>query len=78
MDMFIKTVITADTDAGEVEEAARLTASVNPDILFILQPNFFDMKEGSVKRCHDLLPVCRKFLSDVRILPQMHKMLKVR
>lgn len=76
-DLFIKTVISSKTDMKDVLRAAEIVAAIDPEILFILQPNYFDMQNGVVKRCTVAQEVCRD-LKNVRILPQMHKMLKVR
>ena len=77
-EVFIKTVITNDTDAFDVRRAAELAARVNPAIPFILQPNYFEMKQGVVAKCEDLAKECSKILKDVRILPQIHKFMKLR
>ncbi len=77
-DVFIKTVITSDTEKNEVLQAADIVASVDRDMLFILQPNTFDLNNGVVKKCAEFQHDCMKRLTNVRILPQMHKFLKVR
>jgi organic radical activating enzyme len=77
-EVFIKTVITNDTDASDVRQAALLVAGVDARIPFILQPNYFEMKQGVVAKCGDLAKECAKILSDVRILPQIHKFMKLR
>jgi len=77
-EVFIKTVITNDTDVCDVRQAALLVAGVDARIPFILQPNYFEMKQGVVAKCGDLAKECAKILSDVRILPQIHKFMKLR
>lgn len=77
-EVFIKVVISNETTKDDVLKAARLVADIDPDILFILQPNFFQMREGVVEKCVGLQKDCFKELRDVRIVPQMHKFLKVR
>jgi 7-carboxy-7-deazaguanine synthase len=77
-DVFIKTVISEKTTLDDVERAVDLVSRIAPDTLFILQPNYFDMKSGIVAKCIDLQKDCLKRLSDVRIIPQIHKFLKVR
>jgi len=77
-DVFIKVVISEKTTREEVERAADLVARVAPETLFILQPNFFDMKNGIVAKCNSFQKDCRQKLHDVRIIPQVHKFLKVR
>lgn len=77
-DLFIKTVISNKTTREDVVRAADLVSRIDPDTLFILQPNFFDMKDGVVAKCVDFQNDCLKCLPNVRIIPQMHKFLKVR
>ena len=77
-DVFIKTVITNDTDEADVHRAVELAARVDDRIPFILQPNFFEMNKGVVAKCEGLAKYCSKHLSDVRILPQVHKFMKLR
>lgn len=77
-DVFIKTVITTDTGKNDVLQAADMVAQVDPNILFILQPNTFDLNNGAVQKCLEFQNDCMKRLTNVRVLPQMHKFLKVR
>lgn len=77
-DFFIKTVISNKTTAKDVQHAAELVGRIAPDALFILQPNYFDMKEGVVAKCVDFQKDCQKYLTDVRIVPQVHKFMKLR
>jgi len=77
-DVFIKAVISADTSQEDIVQAVDLVAKVDREILFILQPNYFDMKNGGVEKCVEFQDYCLKYLTNVRILPQMHKLMKVR
>jgi len=77
-DVFIKAVISSDTSKGDVVQAAELIAKVDRQILFIIQPNYFDMKNDIVKKCCEFQDYCLQYLSDVRVMPQMHKFMKVR
>ncbi len=77
-DLFVKVVISNATVKEEVLQAAELVKRHAPDVLFILQPNFFDMKEGVVAKCQEFQNDCLKHLPNVRIIPQIHKFLKVR
>lgn len=77
-DLFIKTVVSSDTAPDDILTAAALVARADPDLLFILQPNYFEMSNGVVKKCDEFSELVKQKLSNVRILPQMHKMLKVR
>ncbi len=75
---FLKVVVTKDTSDVDVYQAVELVKGIAPDAVFILQPNYFDMKEGSVERCVALQKYCSKFLTNVRVLPQTHKFMKLR
>ena len=77
-EVFVKTVISLNTKAEEVLKAAKLVAAVDPEILFILQPNYPDMKKGTIEQCAGYQKSCAKILKDVRILPQVHKFMKLR
>lgn len=75
---FLKTVITKDTLDEEVHQAVDMVKRIDPNLSFILQPNYFDMKDGSVDKSAELQKYCSKFLTDVRIIPQVHKFMKLR
>lgn len=77
-DFFIKTVISNNTTLEDVKRASDMVSRIAPDALFILQPNYFDMKDGVVAKCIEFQNHCQKYLSNVRIIPQIHKFLKVR
>ena len=77
-DVFIKTVISSDTEREDILRAIDLVAKIDPTILFILQPNYFDMDNGVMNKCRDYQKECFNQLENVRIIPQMHKMMKVR
>jgi 7-carboxy-7-deazaguanine synthase len=77
-EVFIKVVISLNTAREEVLKAAKLVAGIDPEILFILQPNYLDMKKGIIEECLEHQKSCAKILKDVRILPQVHKFMKIR
>ena len=77
-EVFIKAVISLNTKSEDVLKAAKLVAAVDPQILFILQPNYLDMKKGIIEECLGHQKTCAKILKDVRILPQVHKFMKIR
>ncbi len=79
-DVFIKTVITKDTTDDDVYQAVDLVRKIDPDLCFILQPNYFDMKESNdcIVKCVELQKYCMKILKDVRVIPQVHKFMKLR
>jgi 7-carboxy-7-deazaguanine synthase len=77
-EVFIKVVISLKTKPEEILKAAKLVAAIDPKILFILQPNYLDMKNGIIEQCLGYQKSCAKILKDVRILPQVHKFMKLR
>ena len=76
-DVFLKAVITVDTTPDDVAKAVDLVTSVAPEVLLILQPNTFELKDGVVAKCVEYQNYCLKYLPHVRILPQMHKFMKI-
>lgn len=76
-DVFVKVVISKDTLLKDVLRASRLIANIDKDFSLILQPNFFDLKKGVLRKCLLFQNACAKILSDVRMIPQVHKFLKI-
>lgn len=79
-EVFVKAVVSRTTTDEDVYTAVELVKRIDPEVTFILQPNYFDMKEtgGCIAKCVALQKYCSKILGDVRILPQMHKYMKLR
>ncbi len=77
-EVFIKTVISSDTERDDILTSIDLVADVDPEILYILQPNYFDQQNGVMKKCLEYQKDCLLRLKNARIIPQMHKILKVR
>ncbi|MFA6378660.1 MAG: 7-carboxy-7-deazaguanine synthase QueE [Candidatus Omnitrophota bacterium] len=77
-DVFVKTVITLSTDLKDVACAAKLASKVNRGIVFILQPNYFELSEALLEVCQKAQAVAMEHVNDVRIIPQMHKHLGIR
>ena len=77
-DVFIKAVVSSDTLKSDIEKTVELIAKTSRHTVFILQPNYFEMKNGAPARCLEFQEYCLKYLSDVRVMPQMHKFMKLR
>jgi len=77
-DCFIKAVISSETAREDVVRAARLAARLRPDVFFVLQPNYFDLQNGVVAKCREFQKDCLKYLTHVRIMPQLHKLMNLR
>jgi 7-carboxy-7-deazaguanine synthase len=77
-EVFVKVVVSLNTRRAEVLKAARLVAAIDPEITFILQPDYSDRNKGVMDKCAEHQKSCAKILKDVRILPQVHKFMKWR
>ncbi|MBI5415596.1 MAG: 7-carboxy-7-deazaguanine synthase QueE [Candidatus Omnitrophica bacterium] len=77
-EVFIKAVISSDTNKEDVARSVELIAGADPAIPLILQPNYFEHKNGAMDRCLDYQDYCRQYLSDVKVMSQMHKVWKIR
>ena len=77
-DVFIKAVVSSDTAKDDIVKATKLIAKIDREIIFILQPNFFEMKNGVLSKCFEFQDYSLKYLSNVRVIPQMHKFMKLR
>lgn len=77
-DVFVKVVISSDTVKNEVVQAAKLVSDFGRDIVFILQPNFLEIRNGALVKCLEFQQGCQKHLTHVRVMPQMHKFMKLR
>ena len=77
-DVFVKVVVGPKTRLSEIVRAAKLASGVNRDIVFILQPQYSKGNPEILQRCLAAQRQVAGFLSDVRLVPQMHKFLRVR
>ena len=77
-EVFVKTVISSDTQKADIERTVDLLSSVDAGILCILQPNTYDLGDGVIKKCLEYQAFCLRFLKNVRVLPQVHKFMKIR
>ena len=77
-DVFIKTVVTSGTQEEDIKNAVDLIAAIDSSIVFFLQPNHFEVKNGALAQCLDFQKYCARYLKDVRVLPQVHKFIKMR
>lgn len=77
-EVFIKAVITLRTEKKDVARMVRLIKGIAPDVPLFLQPNTRELRRGVLMRCLEFQNYCLKHLPDVRITPQMHKILGVR
>jgi len=74
-ELVVKTVFSSSTPLEEVARAARLVAEKAPDAVFVLQP--LSPIKGEV-RAFEYYEQARRFLRDVRVIPQTHKITGVK
>jgi organic radical activating enzyme len=75
MERFVKTVVCGSTTPDEILFAARLVAEQDRKVPFIIQP-----ASGSMPPVESLIlfqDIALEILEDVRVIPQVHKMLKI-
>ncbi len=80
-EVFIKVVITPDTREDEIRRCVEIVRSVNANIPFIFQPlsDAFGINTQALQLIEGFFfNVAKKHLSDVRVIPQMHKIWGVR
>jgi organic radical activating enzyme len=76
--VFIKAVICDSTRLEDLKKAVDLIANLNKNIPFVLQPNSFEMDQGLINKIRRFQRISLNNLLDVRVIPQMHKMLGIR
>jgi len=77
---YVKVVVGPDTAEAEVFDAARLVASVRPEIPFIIQPRSDNgpIAPDEARRLAALAVRLTSVLADVRFVPQVHRLLGLR
>ncbi len=73
---YVKTVVTHDTNDDDVETAVRLVASQDPSITFVLQPASGSLAPP-IGRLILMQNEALRALSDVRVIPQVHRILDI-
>jgi 7-carboxy-7-deazaguanine synthase len=75
--VYVKVPVNAGTDVVEVQRAARLVREVAAETPLFLQPIFDRHGQSDLNRqsLEALYSAGRRYLDDVRVLPQMHKVL---
>ncbi|MEI8011956.1 MAG: hypothetical protein WCI27_05680, partial [Candidatus Omnitrophota bacterium] len=69
--------ITTTTTMEDIVRAVEMISGGDPTMPFFLQPNHFEMDKGVMEKCEEFQQYCLNYLSDVRIVPQMHKFMKI-
>lgn len=76
IELFVKAVVTIDTTMEHVREAATLVAGADRSIPLIIQPAS-GTAAPSAEKLLRLQEAVLELVADVRIIPQVHKMLKM-
>ena len=77
---FIKAVITNETNNTDIKKAIEIIRDVDKALLLVLQPVWpmKDVERTKSSLLFDYLFLAEKKLENVRIMPQMHKVLRVK
>jgi 7-carboxy-7-deazaguanine synthase len=73
--VFVKSVITSKTSIADIKKAASVIKGVDRGIFFILQPVTINNKIQKIKFIDRFLDAANSSLNNVRIIPQVHKIL---
>ncbi|MBU0686952.1 MAG: 7-carboxy-7-deazaguanine synthase QueE [Candidatus Margulisbacteria bacterium] len=79
-EVFVKAVYTKEVKPTEIDAAAKLVAEINPEILLVLQPA---TPGGTIKHLPPadlslaMYSIAKRSLANVRIIPQVHKFMKI-
>lgn len=77
-DVFVKSVVTPDTSEDDLNCAVEIIAGESCDnITLCLQPEHAGLTRGSLKRCLKFQRLASLSLNDVRVIPQMHKLVSI-
>lgn len=77
-EVFVKTVICLDTSEEDLRSCVELIADFKKDIPFILQPNSNELTRELMDKLWEFQKVAGEALDEVRVIPQMHKLIGVR
>ncbi len=76
--LFIKAVVSGETSLDDLRRAIHLVKTADPDLIFYLQPNHFQVQNGALTNCLKFQAEFQKDLKGLRILPQVHKFINLR
>ncbi|MFA5261349.1 MAG: 7-carboxy-7-deazaguanine synthase QueE [Candidatus Omnitrophota bacterium] len=76
--VFVKAVVSRTTDKADIIRAAELIAKLDQGLLMIIQPCFQDGDAGVLERCLEYQNYCLEIISNVRVLPQWHRLMNLR
>lgn len=77
-DVFVKVVVDEKAKKSEIIKAAQLVAKIDKKITFIIQPNHAKWGNSLINKSQKFQLLALQYLDDVRIIPQMHKILGIK
>lgn len=78
-DVYVKIILTGETLFEELKEVASLVKSVDENIMLVIQPvtPYGGMTAPDLKKIFETQNILLKYLKNVRVIPQTHRMLGV-
>lgn len=76
--VFVKSVITNKTLLADIKKAISIVEKIDRDIFFILQPVTVNNRIQKIKQAEEFLSAACSRLRNVRLIPQVHKILGVK
>ncbi|HBG62358.1 MAG: hypothetical protein A2306_01385 [Omnitrophica WOR_2 bacterium RIFOXYB2_FULL_38_16] len=73
-DVYVKIVVTQGTIRNDIVTAVELISQVSKTVPLIIQPEFIQ-RDGLMQKCQEYLYLANGQLNDVRIIPQVHKLM---
>lgn len=77
-DVYIKAVISKTTEMADIIRTVEMISKGDPTMPLFLQPNHFQINEGVMDKCLEFQNYCLNYLSDVRVVPQLHKFMNLK
>ncbi|MFH0731312.1 MAG: 7-carboxy-7-deazaguanine synthase QueE [Candidatus Omnitrophota bacterium] len=72
---FVKSVITNKTTTSDIKKAVSIIEETNKAVFFILQPVTINNRIQKIKKAREFLSLAGSRLDNVRLIPQVHKIL---
>ena len=76
--VFVKSVITDKTSVSDIKRAVSVIKGVDKGIFFILQPATINNRIQKIKSAGRFLDMANSTLNNVRLIPQVHRILGLR
>jgi len=77
-EVFVKLVITNKTTLSDIKKAVSIIEKINKAVFFVLQPVTINNRIQKIKKAEEFLGLAGSRLDNVRLIPQVHKMLGVK